>query len=55
MKFGMGGPNLVLKVLELWTQASSDPQKHGHIFLSKESQHYLLVHIEVQQYVKNVL
>ena len=52
---GMENPNLVLEGLGLWAQASSDPRKHIHIFLSKENQHYLLVHTRVQQYVKNVL
>jgi len=51
----MANPNLVLEGLGLWTQASSDPRKHVHIFLSKENQHYHLVHTEVQQCAKNVL
>ena len=51
----MANPNLVFEGLGLWTQDSLDPGKPVHIFLSKESQHYQLMHIEVQQYVKNVL
>lgn len=51
----MVNPNLVLKGLGLWRQASLDLGKHIHIFLSKENQCYQLVHIEVQQYAKNVL
>lgn len=53
--FEMATPNLVLEGLGLWTQVSSDHGKHVHIFMSKESQHSLLVHTEVQQYAKNVL
>ena len=55
MIYEMENPNLALEGLELWTQASLDPGKHVHIFLSKENQCYQLVHTEVQQYVKNVL
>lgn len=47
MKFEMVDSNLDLEGLGPLTQDFSDPRKHGHIFLSKESQHYLLVHIEV--------